>query len=400
MRILFIHDFYQQFGGEDSVALAERRLLEDRGEQVLFWTRHNDEIKSYGALQKANFLCETVYSQRTVRDIRQAVADFKPDVAFIHNIYPLISPSLYYTLHGLRVPMVQVLHDFRPFCANGWFYIDGKICERCKFGNHFHGIVNRCFRKDSVLSVLYSTALGVNRWAGMLEKVDAFVCLTGFFKEKIREIGIPEEKIFVRPNFIDALPLKAESHGHHALCLGRLSNEKGLWTLIRAFEQLPEIELRIVGTGPLEESIRAYVREKNLSHIHILGFKSGEEKRRLIQDCQFGVIPSEWYENFPIAALEYFAESKPILASRIGGLPYVIEEGKSGLLFEPGNASDLAAKARSLRNNPAEAARMGEQGRRLAETKYGPQESYENLMEIFAKVLARCGSPTLTSPLR
>ena len=378
MRILFIHDFYQQFGGEDSVALAERSLLEDRGEQVLFWTRHNDEISSYGVLQKANFLSETVYSRRTVRDIRQAAADFKPDVAFIHNIYPLISPSLYYTLHGLHIPMVQVLHDFRPFCSNGWFYIDGKICERCKFGNHFHGIVNR--------------------WAGMLDKVDAFVCLTGFFKEKIVEIGIPEEKIYVRPNFIDALPLKAaQSHGDYALFLGRLSNEKGLWTLIRAFEQLPEIELRIVGTGPLEEPIRAYVRAKNLGHIQVLGFKSGEEKRQLIQGCQFGVIPSEWYENFPIAALEYFAESKPILASRIGGLPYVIEEGKSGRLFEAGNAEDLAAKARALRGNPTEAVGMGEQGRLLAETKYGPQQSYENLMKIFEKVLDRHGSPALAS---
>jgi len=255
--------------------------------------------------------------------------------------------------------------------------------------------VNRCFRKDSVLSVLYSTTLGVNRWAGMLEKVDAFVCLTGFFKEKIMEIGIPEEKIYVRPNFIDALPLKAESHGDYALFLGRLSNEKGLWTLIRAFEQLPEIELRIVGTGPLEYPIRAYVQERKLNHIHILGFKKGDEKRQLIQGCQFGVIPSEWYENFPIAALEYFAESKPILASKIGGLPYVIEEGKTGSLFEAGNAADLAVKARRLRANPAEAVYMGKQGRRLAETKYGPEESYENLMKIFEKVLAGCASPIL-----
>jgi glycosyltransferase involved in cell wall biosynthesis len=392
MRILFIHNFYQQFGGEDSVAIAERRLLEERGEEVLFWTRHNDEIKSYGLLERANFFCETVYSRRTVRDIRTAVAGFKPDVAFIHNVYPLISPSLYYTLHSLRVPIVQVLHDFRPFCSNGWFYIKGQVCERCKFGNHIHGIVNRCFRDSYLLSSLYSTALGVNRRAGMLDKVDGYVCLTGFFKEKIMEIGIPERKIFVRPNFIQAPPLGTLPNRQvddYGVFLGRLSNEKGLWTLIRAFEQMPEVPLKIVGTGPLEAEMRTYIRDKGLQNIDMVGFKGGTEKWELIRNCQFAVVPSEWYENFPIAALEFFASARPVIAARIGGLPYVVEEGKNGMLFEAGNVADLVTKVRQLRTNPAEADAMGQYGRQLAVTRYGPQESYNNLMKIFGTVLAR-----------
>jgi glycosyltransferase involved in cell wall biosynthesis len=401
MRILFIHNFYQQFGGEDSVAIAERRLLEERGEDVLFWSRHNDEIKNYGPLQKLNFFRETIYSSRTVSDIEKAVSEFKPDVAFVHNIYPLISPSLYSALQKMRVPLVQVLHDFRPFCSNGWFYIDGKICERCKLGNHLHGIVKRCYRDSYALSTLYSTTLGVNRWAGMLDKVDAYVCLTGFFKKKIMEAGIPEKKIFIRPNFIDAPPLdipardvkttdlqSASNGGGYAIFLGRLSNEKGLWTLIRAFEQLPEVELKIVGTGPLEEELRKYVREKNLRNIDLVGFKSGDEKWKLIRNCQFAVVSSEWYENFPIVVLEYFAGAKPVIASRIGGLPYVVEEGKSGLLFEAGNAADLVDKVRRLRAAPAEAEAMGRRGRQLAETEYGPQKSYDNLMQIFTQVLS------------
>lgn len=394
MRILFIHNFYQQFGGEDSVANAERRLLEERGEEVLFWTRHNDEIKDYGPLQKLNFFRETVYSSRTVRDIEKAVAEFKPDVAFVHNIYPLISPSLYSALRKMRVPLVQVLHDFRPYCSNGWFYIDGKVCERCKFGNHLHGIVHRCYRDSYVLSTLYSTALGLNRWAGMSDKVDAYICLTGFFKKKIMETGIPEEKIYIRPNFIAAPPLDfadvpATANGSgYALFLGRLSNEKGLWTLIRAFEQLPEVELKIVGTGPLEEELRKYVQDKNLKNIDLVGFKSGDEKWKLIRGCQFAVVSSEWYENFPIVVLEYFAGAKPVIASRIGGLPYIVEEGKTGALFEAGNADDLVKKVRQLRASPAEAEAMGRQGRQLAETEYGPEKSYDNLMQIFRQVLS------------
>ncbi len=393
MKILFVHNFYQQFGGEDSVALSERRLLETRGHEVLFWTRHNDEIKSYGVVDKAEFFPQTIYSRRTTRDITQAVARFQPDLAYIHNVYPLISPSVYHTLRALRVPMVQVLHDFRPYCANGWFYVDGQVCERCKFGNHFHGVLHRCYRGSYLLSTLYSATLAMNRRAGMLDKVDAFICLTGFFEQKIRELGIPEDKIFVRPNFIDALPDRAQSRngsgGSYGLYLGRLSAEKGLWTLIRAFEQLPETELRITGTGPMEPEIRSYVRERKLSNISLVGFRRGDEKWQLLENCRFGFVPSECYENFPVVALECYAASKPVIASNMGGLPYIVEDGKSGFLFEPHNADDLAAKVRQLNSNPALARSMGERGRHLAETKYGPEEGYDRLMTIFEKVLSR-----------
>ena len=392
MRILFVHNFYQQFGGEDSVANSERRLLEARGEKVLFWTRHNDEIKAYSLSQKLSFFRETISSPRTTTDIIEAVTRFKPDVAFVHNVYPLISPSLYPALNSLGVPVVQVLHDFRPFCSNGWFYIDGKICERCKFGNHLPGIVHRCYKDSYLLSTLYSATLGLNRRAGLLDKIDAYICLTGFFKEKILEVGIPEAKIHLRPNFIDAPPLDAnpsQQGNGYALYLGRLSNEKGIRTLIRAFEKLPDVNLKIVGTGPLEPEVREYVRAKALRNIEFLGFKSGEEKWQLIRKSQFGVVPSEWYENFPIVALEYFAAAKPVIASRIGGLPYVVEDGQTGYLFDPGNVEDLVATVTRLRNDPAAAANMGCLGRKLAETRYGPEASYNTLVNIFNKVLGR-----------
>jgi glycosyltransferase involved in cell wall biosynthesis len=167
-----------------------------------------------------------------------------------------------------------------------------------------------------------------------------------------------------------------------------LSNEKGLWTLIHAFEQLPEVELKIVGTGPLEQDLRKYVSEKGLRNIDLVGFKSGDEKWRLIRNCQFAVVSSEWYENFPIVVLEYFAGAKPVIASRIGGLPYIVEEGKTGSLFEAGNPGDLVDKVRRLRANPAAVEAMGRQGRQLAETEYGPQKSYDKLMQIFSQVLS------------
>ena len=168
--------------------------------------------------------------------------------------------------------------------------------------------------------------------------------------------------------------------------MGRLSPEKGCWTLIHAFEQLPNVQLKIVGTGPVEDSLREYIRNKGIRNIEFLGFKSGEEKWQILRNSTCLVLPSEWYENFPITVLEGFMASKPVIASRMGGLPYIVEEGKSGLLFESGKANELAQKVQYLVDHPDEAARMGLRGRRLTETKYGPDEGYRNLMGIFSQV--------------
>jgi glycosyltransferase involved in cell wall biosynthesis len=392
MKVLFVHNFYQQFGGEDSAAIAERNLLESNGNEVLGFTRHNDEIKSYSLWEKAAFIPRTMYSHRTEREIRKAVEDFAPEVAFVHNVYPLISPSLYHTLHSLKVPIVQVVHDFRPFCPNGWFYIDGQICERCKFGNYLHAVKHRCYKDSYTLSALYSAALAGNRMAGMTDKVAAYVCLTNFYRQKMLEVGLPEKKIFIRPNFIDPVAFAPDrsspGSGEYALYLGRLSSEKGPLTVLRAFENLPDVPLKIVGTGPLEAEMKQYIHDKHLVNVEMVGFKSGADKWRMIKNALFAIIPSECYENFPMVSLEYFSGAKPIIASNLGGLPHIVEEGKTGLLYRPGDAADLVEKIRSLLSRPAQIAEMGNRGRQLAETRYGPQESYSNLMNIFAQV--RC----------
>ena len=387
MKVLLVHSAYQQFGGEDSVVRAETELLKSHGDEVYLYGRHNDEIKQFSAVQKALFFPQTVYSWKTQRELGEVVRQFKPDVAFVHNVYPLISPSAYHTLHALGVPAVQVLHNFRPFCPNGFFYTQGRICEACRDGNYLNAVRNRCYKDSYAFSALYGLTLGLNRIEGMVEKISGFICLTEFFRIKMREAGVPESKLFVRPNFVDAPVLNGEAVGSgYALFIGRLSAEKGCWTLIRAFEQLPQVALKIVGTGPMELELRNYVRDKDLRNIEFLGFKSGAEKWNVLRNALCVVLPSEWYENFPVTTLEAYMACKPIIASRMGGLPYIVEEGKSGLLFEAGRADKLADKIQYLANHPAEATRLGAWGRRLSETKYGPGEAYQNLMSIFSQV--------------
>lgn len=387
MKVLLVHGAYQQYGGEDSVVKAETELLQSHGDEVVLYGRHNDEVKNFNVFQKALFFPQSIYSWKTSSEIDDVVRRVQPDVAFIHNIYPLISPSVYHALHALRVPAVQVLHNFRPFCVNGLYYTHGRVCEACKGGNYLNAVKNRCFRGSIALSSLYGLTLGLNRLAGMVDKIAGFICLTEFFKIKMREVGVPESKLFVRPNFVRAPVVSDNKSGNgYALFMGRLSPEKGCWTLIHAFEDLPAVQLKVVGAGPMEQELRDYIRNKGIQNIELLGFKSGDEKWEILRNAFCLILPSEWYENFPVTALEGFMASKPVVASRMGGLPYIVEEGKSGLLFEAGQANELAQRVQYLVAHPTEAESMGRRGRSLVETKYGPEEGYKNLMGIFSQV--------------
>jgi glycosyltransferase involved in cell wall biosynthesis len=387
MKILLIHDFYRRFGGEDAVALSEKQLLQEHGEEVVPYTRHNDEITEYRLRQKLALPGQVIYSRRTSTDLHDLVEKHRPDIAYIHNFFPLISPSVYPTLRSLKVPCIQVVHDFRMLCPNGVFYTQGQVCERCKHGNFLHAVRYRCYGESYLASAVASSSIALHRFTGGLDKVDGYICLTEFTRQKLLEVGVASEKLFLKPNFIDASQVSpSPGGGDYVLFLGRLSEEKGLWTLIRAFEALPHLPLKIAGTGPLEDDLRRYVSQKNLRHIELVGFKNGQEKWDLLLGSLFVVVPSEWYETFCLVVLEAYAAGKAVLASRLGSLPYVVEQGETGRLFEAGNSEDLAAKVSEMMQQGDELRLMGKYGRQLAETKYSPEQNYRRLMDIFSSL--------------
>lgn len=203
------------------------------------------------------------------------------------------------------------------------------------------------------------------------------------------EVGVPEEKLFVKPHFIDASQIQPRfGQGNYVLYLGRLSAEKGLWTLVRAVAGMRDVELKIAGSGPLENDLRTYIQEKELRHIQFLGFKEGPEKRELLLNSSFLVVPSEWYETFGLVVLEGYSAGKPVIGSNLGGLPFVIENGKSGLLFQAGYREDLREKISYLLDRPDEIETMGRYARKLVDTKYHPEESFRMLKSIFSRVIS------------
>jgi glycosyltransferase involved in cell wall biosynthesis len=389
MKILIIHNFFQQFGGENLVAQQEMERLQAT-DDVFVYQRHNEDIKAFGATRKVQFFLDTIHSRRTSADVAKIVNEFRPDFAFVHNIYPLISPSVYHTLHACGIPILQVVHDFRPFCSNGWFYTGGRICDACKNGNHLHAIRNKCYKDSYALSALYAAATAYCRRSGALDKVDAFLCLTDFTRHLLGELGVPPYKLFVRPNSIDASQIRpSKEAGDYVAYIGRLSPEKGLWTLLRGFEQLRGMRLKIAGTGPLEKELRAYVHDRGLAHIELVGFVAGEDKWQFLRKSRLVVIPSECYEMFPLTLLEAYAAGKPVIASNVGGIGSLVENGVTGLLFKPGDPSDLARQIDALWCAPESVGRMGACARRVVEEKFSPAAVHRQLIDIAQQVCAR-----------
>ena len=389
MRILSVHNQFRKYAGSDIVAAADEQLFAQHAD-VTSYTRHSKEIESATQLQRLRVGLDTLYSRRTAREITEVVERFRPDIAYIHNVFPLISPSLYHALHRLEIPSVHVIHDFRMWCANSRFYVNGQVCESCKLGNYWGAVRKRCVKQNTAYSALYAASLYVNRKAGLLRNIGGYICLTEFAKNLLLQAQIPEDKIHVCPNHIDTSTFTPQyGGGRFVLYMGGLYRDKGVLTIAKAFAQLPHIPLKLVGAGDAEPELRDYITRNQLSNVEIVGFKSGKDKLEYLRNSMFTIVASHCYENFPIVALEAFASGKPVVASAIGALPYVVQPEETGLLFQPEDADDLAAKVRLLYEHPEQIESMGRKARALVETKYDSRFRFASLHAIFEKVISK-----------
>jgi glycosyltransferase involved in cell wall biosynthesis len=282
------------------------------------------------------------------------------------------------------------VHNFRFLCPNALFYTHGRICERCKYGNTLHAVQWKCYRQSYLLSGLYALTIGLHRRAGIFNLIDRFVVMTEFIAQKLIESGLTtRDKISVLGNFLpDPLPSPGsfEKREPYVVYLGRLSPEKGVEILLDAVTGLPDLRVKIAGDGPQIGALQAIARQRGLQQVEFLGRVVGEEKWGLLRHATAVVLPSVWYEAFPFVVLESLAAGTPVVASNLGSLPYVVEDGKSGLLFQAGDSQDLRAKLTWLIRHPSEALQMGRYGRQIVEKKYSAGIHYDRLMEIYAGV--------------
>jgi glycosyltransferase involved in cell wall biosynthesis len=379
LRVLIAHNAYQYRGGEDAVVDAEADLLRRHGHEVLLYRRENAELAQAG---KAGAALQSLWSSRTREEVSAAIRHFRPDVIHVHNTVPLISPSLYWTAAEQGVPVVQTLHNFRLLCPQAVLLREGRVCEDCVGKLPWRGVVHGCYRGSRAQTAVLALGTTLHRAAGTWrDKITRYIALSEFARAKFIAGGLPAERIRIKPNFVD-LPGAPEQPREGALFVGRLSEEKGVETLLALARQLPEGQrIRVVGEGPLALQVKAEPR------IEWLGPLSGDAVYARMREAQLLLVPSICFENFPRTIVEAFACSLPVLASDLGALPEIVQSGVTGLLARAGDAQAWAARLMGALARPGDLRVMGQRARLHYEQVLSAAANHRQLTDIYREAM-------------
>ena len=393
LRVLLAHCYYRSppRSGEDIVFDNERRLLEECGVAVIPFLRRNEDLDDRNLRGRVRIALETTWSRNVRRDLVELIKREQPDLAHIHNTFAQISPSAYAACRSLGVPVVQTVHNYRLVCVNGLLLRDGHLCEDCVGGHSilglWPGLRHRCYRDSVAATGALTLMLAVNRARGSYLDVDRYVALTEFAASRLVAGGLPADRFVVKPNFLPDPPPPGAGRGGYAVYIGRLSHEKGLLTLVRAWRDLGHVPLKIVGTGHLAEELQRIASEQGLP-IEFLGFRPRSEVMQIVSNAAVQVVPSECYEGFPMVILEAFACGTPVIAARIGSLDEIVVEGTSGAKFQPGDAGDLALAVQRLLADSERLATMRRTVREIFDRDYTADRNIRQLRAIYQNALS------------
>ncbi|HVT88111.1 MAG TPA: glycosyltransferase [Tepidisphaeraceae bacterium] len=389
MNILLAHNFYQQPGGEDQVFAEEARLLESHGHQVTRFTMDNDAIDGMGRIGLAR---KTIWNRESQAPLRKAIRDSRAQVVHFHNTFPLISPAAYYTAHEEGAAVVQTLHNYRLICPAATFYRAGGVCEQC-LGRAitWPAVRHACYRDSRPASAAITAMLAYHKWKNTWSReVDLYIALTEFAASKFVQGGFQKDKVLVKSNFVDPDPGFGSGDGDYALFVGRLAPEKGVALMIQAWQN-PKlgINLKIIGDGPLRGEVEKAAASN--PQVQYLGRRALSEVYGMMGSARLLVFPSQWYEGQPRTILESFAKGTPVVACRLGSMPELIQPGRTGLLFEPGDACDLAQKVTVLHSGQIEQNEMRKNARKQFEQHFTAAQNYPILLGCYNQALGQLG---------
>lgn len=382
MKIIVAHNRYQLAGGEDTVVSDEIALLRSQGHEVIEFMRDNSSIHNGASSWRAAL--SNIWSFSSYEAIANVIASEKPDILHVHNVTPLISASIFWAANRLGVPVVQTLHNVRGMCLNGLFLREERVCEDCKGRVPWRGVARACYRGSVSASAALAASTVAHRAVGTIEnRIQRFIALSESSRRRFIEGGYPAGRVVVKPNFA-AAQRRPSGERDGFLFVGRLSVEKGARVLGDALSQDKEIAagFRIVGNGPELEYLRGCVPEANL-----LGIQSREKVIELMATSSAVVVPSICYENFPKVIVEAFSVGTPVIASNLGALGELVEEGHTGLLFCAGDPVSLIASLRRAQACQSSMSRLGRNALEEYERKYTPAANYRKLMSIYAEAI-------------
>lgn len=382
LRILICHNSYQQAGGEDTVVAMESQLLSEHGHHVQLHQVFNKSINSLQ--EKVRTGLNISYSKQAKMQLTKTLTEFKPHIVHCHNLFPLLTPSLYDACIELSIPVIQTLHNFRNICPNALLLRNDQPCELCIKGSPYNATRYRCYRDSYLQSLAVSNMVAHHRKKGTWQnKVDRFIVLTEFSRSKFLAANFPLHRMSVKPNFInDPKTTDSLTPQDFVLYVGRLSTEKGLNILCQAFHKL-NIPLKIAGEGPLKSEIE----QTAASNIEVLGQQNQQQIYQLMSQAKYLIMPSLCYEGFPLVLVEAFALGLPVICSKLGGMAEIVKDQVHGLHFLPDNIDDLAKKAQWLYDNPQQCQLMGNNARQTYLDEYIPEKNYQQLINIYQEAI-------------
>jgi glycosyltransferase involved in cell wall biosynthesis len=387
--ILVIHNRYRQKGGEDVMFEAECALLEQHGHRVERLVSDNASIRDPATLRDHVSLgLTTVWSRDAARLVRRAVRRAKPSVVHVHNTFPLLSPSVYAACADGGVPVVQTLHNFRLVCPKATLFRDGAPCHNC-VGRRlaWPGVLHGCYQDSRPRSAVVAAMLAVNGAAGSWGRVSAFIALSDFAREIFIDGGLPPDRLFVKPNFVEPDPGGHLDDREGFLFAGRLSEEKGIATLLAAWRDLPaSVRLRVIGDGALRGEVRRAAEQ--LPNLEYRGEAARSEVIAAMRSARAVIVPSLWYEGSPVTVIEAFGCGTPVIASDIGTLAEMATAHETAILVRPNDPNALATAVRRLDEDPILAARLGDQARQEYLSRHRGSQSYETLMQVYRSASA------------
>ena len=401
MKILLVNKFLYPKGGDAICTLSSGDLLSEKRHEVFYWGMEHPENRAFpykeyfvsyvdynrssGPFQQLKDALNILYSFEAKNKMDALLKIIRPDIVHLNNFAHQLSPSILDAIGKHNIPVVMTMHDYKLVCPAYTMLSDGKPCERCNGGKYYHCFFERCTKNSFLKSLLNTLEMYFHhRVLHIYDKIDIFISPSRFLMEKTKEMGFKGD-IACLPNFVNLKDYPQPSYEWNEPAIvyfGRLSPEKGLMTLCEAVKGL-DITLYIIGDGPQKKALTEKVDLEGIKNIKFCGHQPQDKLIELVPKTMFAVMPSEWYENNPRSVIEAFAMGKPVVGSRIGGIPELVRDGETGVTFEPGNADDLRAKIFALLKDKDAIVEMGKNARRLVEDNSNPERFYEELMNIY-----------------
>lgn len=398
MKVLLINNFHYRKGGSEAVYFNTGRMLEAHGHQVVWFSFKDDKNQPCAQSEYfperssgARAVLDYFYNRNVEKALTRLIEAEKPDIANVHLIWGGMTPAIFRPLRKAGIPLVHTVHDYRMVCPAYTFRNGaGEVCEKCRRGHWLPCIGNRCSKGSLAQSAMMAAEMYTREWFhNPLKNIDGFIFVSKFCEKRhiVHNHDFADSRRMVLYNTVEMAAPEKMQRGEYFLYYGRLSQEKGVEDLIKAFSAPDMPSLKVVGTGPIEEKVRR--QAAGAANIEFLGYRSGEALFDLVRGCSFVIVPSRWYENNPMTIVEAYALGKPVIGSAIGGIPEIVEGTGAGWLYEAGNVdalTDILWTADSLDDEGY--AMMSASARAFYEANFGGESHYQRLNSFFEEVLA------------